>query len=190
MANPAFIVEGHQEQHIIQALCKDCKVVRLKSNSKFVTYGNLAKQIHEEYLEFGNRHYPIFVIFDREKRNETVEEIIELVSKELSKLQPDVKSTYIFGIPDRKLESWILPFIGEDGRNLATPTNEHEGTESQKLLAKRLFSNNIHYSKTSTGVSTFLNAVNPRKLAEISPSFKLLFDNGKKYCRWFNHKFK
>ena len=47
--------------------------------------------------------------------------------------------------------------------------------------------NNIHYNKTSTGVLTFLNAVNPAKLAEISPSFKLLFDNGKDYCKWFRH---
>ncbi len=130
------------------------------------------------------------MIFDREKRTETVEEIIDRVCMELSKLHPNVESTYIFGIPDRKLESWILPFVGVDGKLLEAPTDEHKGTESQKMLTKRLILDNIHYDKASNGVWTFLNAINPKKLAVVSPSFKILFENGKSNCGWFNRSLK
>ena len=184
MTKPAFIVEGYQEQKIIQSICNDCRVVRIDCNGKTVSWDYLALQIHEKCTYLGNRHHPIFVIFDREKRVESVEEIVSIVSKKLAKLQSNVESTFIFGIPDRKLESWILPFVGKDGKLLESPSAENEGSESLKQLVRRLRLNNIRYQKTSTGVSLFLNAVKPKKLAEVSPSFKVLFENGRDHCRW------
>ena len=190
MTKPGFIVEGRQEQGIVQQLCPGCKVETLDSNGKSVTYENLAKQIHIVYGDFGNRYHPVFVIFDRERREETVEEIIERITIELEKLQSNVNSTYIFGIPDRKLESWILPFVGEDGNILEFPTDEHEGSESLTKLKYRLNSADTTYKKTSIGVSLFVNSVEPNKLAKISPSFKKLFDSGREHCRWFNNSVK
>ena len=187
MANPAFIVEGFQEQKIIQQLCNDCRVVRLEGNGRFLTLGQVAQDVNQKFTRFGNRHFPVFVILDREKRSDSSEEIIRQLKKELTSYQTNVDKTFIFAIPDRKLEAWILPFVDKSGNFVNSPLSGHDGKECEKELKRRLkHRDKTPYKKAKSGVKLFIDLVNPKELAKVSPSFKTLFDNGRMYCRWLH----
>ena len=188
MAKPAFIVEGQQEQNILRKICPDHKVVRLGVNGNTVTFAKIANALDFHISTFGNRYHPIFVIFDREKRAESVQEIIDSVRDELEKL-PNFKITQdlIFGIPDRKFEAWILPFVDTDGNLTENPTSEFEGTECKSELIKRLSKRGINYKKIRDGVNIFPQ-INPNKLSRASNSFGLFSERAKKHCKWYYHK--
>ena len=184
MAKPAFIVEGQQEQDIVQEICPGHRIVRLGVNGNSVTLAKIAETINLRILSFNNLYHPIFVIFDREKRVESVEEIINKVCEELTKLPNFVEQELIFGIPDRKFEAWILPFIDEDGNVTEIPTDKFEGTECKSELTRRLAKKGINYKKTRDGVNLFLK-INPNKLSLVSDSFGLFSDKAKGCCRWY-----
>ena len=185
MAKPAFIVEGQQEQEIVRGICPGHRVIRLGVNGNSVTFAKIAETIHLRILSFNNRYHPIFVIFDREKRAESVEEIISNICRELEKIPDfDIAQDLIFGVPDRKFEAWILPFIDSNGNFVENPSNEFEGTESKSELIRRLATKGIIYKKTSSGVDFFLK-INPNKLSRVSNSFSLFSEKAKKYCNWY-----
>ena len=188
MAKPAFIVEGQQEQEIVRKICPGHRVVRLGVNGKSVTFAKIAETLRLRILSFNNLYHPIFVIFDREKRTESVQEIINNVCNELEKF-PNFKiaQDLIFGIPDRKFEAWILPFIDSNGNLTENPTNEFEGTECKSELIRRLYKRGIKYNKTRDGVNLFPQ-INPNKLLQVSNSFSLFSERAKEHCKWYYHK--
>ena len=190
MANPAFIVEGDQEQMIIQKLCPGRKVVTFKgvngTNGKKVSCRDIATIIRKNLEIFGNRHYPIFVIFDREGRGDSSESIIGNVITELKKeIKEDTIENIILGVPDRKIEAWILPFVDSNGEFVNIPTGNYEGDHCLGKLEDCFKNSPNGYSKTDEGV-TYFTKINPKELARVSLSFKLFYEQAKKIpCRWF-----
>ena len=93
----------------------------------------------------------------------------------------------IFGVPDRKIESWLLPFVNKNGNFNSSPVGEYEGKNCYYLLKKRISSKDGQYKKTKQGVSYFTQ-INPVELAKISPSFKYFYERAKLIpCRWFQN---
>ena len=193
MENPAFIVEGDQEQLIVKKLCPGRKVVKFKgvkgTNGKKVSCCEIANIIQRNLDIFGDRHYPIFVIFDREGRVESSESIICNVLTELKKENSeDVMDNIVIGVPDRKIEAWILPFVDKNGEFVDVPLKNCEGKHCLGKL-KKLFKNTPSgYSKTIEGV-TYFTRINPNELARISSSFRQFYEQASKKisCRWFQN---
>ena len=194
MSNPAFIVEGVQERKIIQNLCPDIKgPIRLIPNGEKVPIKIIADRIYYNIKSFSERNYPILVIFDREDRIESTDSIINEISKNLELKKRNITENIIFGVPDKTLESWIIPFIDESGNFKPEPSSGFEGTKNWKNELKRRIrmdgNDYEHYSETGTGVDMFLKYVIPYELAKVSPSFKKFYVETKTRfpnCRWFN----
>ena len=108
MNKPAFLVEGDLEQRFIQANCKNCPVQKINCNGKAVSLEAIAKRVGTLARLMEKRHSPsvIIVIFDREHRSQTSEEIensfLNLLKSEC------VGTKVVVGVPDRTIESWIL----------------------------------------------------------------------------------
>ena len=189
MSNPAFIVEGQQEKMIVQKLCPSQPVKLLGVNGKYVSYDKIATVIESKLETFGNRFNPIVIIFDRENRTDSSDLIIQSVRKELEKFRArEFIENLIFGVPDRKIESWLLPFVNKNGSFNSNPVGKYEGRNCYGLLKKRISSKDGRYKKTKQGVSYFTQ-INPDELAKISPSFRYLYEGAKNIpCRWFQNK--
>jgi hypothetical protein len=76
-------------------------------NGKDVALKAIAKAAHSLISLFRGRHYPIILIVDREKRDQSSEEI----EKELTELLVGLgvpTADLIVSCPDRMLENWML----------------------------------------------------------------------------------
>ena len=188
MPNPAFIVEGHQEQMIIRELCPGQPVQKLGVNGKYVSYEKIASVIDIKMTSIGNSYYPFVVLFDRENRNDSSDEIIESICNKLEKFRSrDFVASMIFGVPDRKIESWLLPFIDNYGNFTDSPIGEYEGKNCLGELRNRFSGRVNKYKKTEQGVSYFTQ-IKPRELAKVSPSFKKFYDSVTEIpCRWLQN---
>ena len=190
MTKPAFIVEGFQEQKIVYELCPGCRTLRLNTNGKLVKLEKIAEMIQDNLISFGNRYHPIVVVFNREGRVESSQAIIEGVRKNLEKFQKrEFIDKMIFGVPDRKLEAWLLPFIDERGNFVDKPTEGHEGFSCLGELESRMLkASEVGYNKTDNGVTIF-KKINPMKLSTVSASFQSFLieteSNGLN-CRWLS----
>ncbi|XYK79945.1 MAG: hypothetical protein ROO70_19590 [Labrenzia sp.] len=184
MPNPAFIVEGLQEQNIIRRLCPNSRTVLLGINGNAVEIEQIARRVATLFRLFNNRHYPIFLIFDREKRSRTHDELLILLTNELSKLDIP-EDQFVIGIPDNKIECWIMPFIGEDGTILPEASQSYDGINCVGELEKRIKNSGVDYHKTTTGVQLFCS-INPSSLANVSDSFKSFHSRARSHCSWLN----
>lgn len=189
MTKPAFIVEGFQEQKIVYELCPGCRALRLNTNGKLVKLEKIAEMIQDNLLSFGNRYHPIVVVFDRENRIESSQAIIDGVRKNLEKFQSrDFINNMIFGVPDRKLEAWLLPFIDKNGNFVNKPSDQHEGHPCLGELENRMSETfEGGYNKTGNGVS-IIKKIDPIKLSLVSASFRsFLSKSNDLKCRWFGN---
>ncbi len=184
MPEAAFIVEGVQEQNIVRRLCPNSKAVLLQLNGDAVQIKQIAKKIESFFRIFNNKYYPIFVIFDRENRKETHEEIVRILIDHLTDLKVPLDQ-FVIGVADRKIESWIAPFIDLDGSILSEAKQSYDEINCLGVLTERLKESGNHYHKSTTGCHLFCN-INPVSLAKISPSFKHFYDQAKLHCSWLN----
>lgn len=185
MPDVAFIVEGQLEQRAVNRACPNRRVVLLGANGDDVAIATICNRIETHYRLFSNRHYPIIVIFDRENRRETVEEIEEALKQDLSARGIDTKQ-FIFFIADRQFECILLAHIGLDGayqENGWPNTPSIDGLDGVSELKRRLGKMNVRYHKTTTGLELFCK-VRPQILASKSASFKRFQSQVLKYCRW------
>jgi hypothetical protein len=184
----AFIVEGRSEQKIVQKICPDSKALLLDCNGSHVKTSAIAKKIGTLYRIMNNRYFPIIVVFDREKRDASCEEIIEQLEQDLEKLDLD-KNQFRIGVADRKLESWMLYGIDRDGNiNTACTTSknsEFEGTTASGEIRIRLKKNDLKYHKTTLGVEIFAS-LEANKLRLLSPSFNSFAEKIEPHCKWIN----
>ena len=188
MSNPAFIVEGHQEQLIIKMLCPGQPVQRLGVNGKYVSYDKIASVIDNKITAIGSSYYPFVVLFDRENRSDSSDKIIQCVRNKLENFRSrKFVANMIFGIPDRKIESWLLPFVDKMGNFSNSPSGRYEGKNCLGELRNRFKGRKNKYKKTTQGVLYFTQ-INPKELAKISPSFKKFYDSSLKIpCRWLQN---
>ena len=189
MSRPAFIVEGLQEQKILQQLCERCKIIKISSNGERTIKG-LTFELHGLIKACKNFH-PVIVLIDRENdnRSKSVQDFIDKVCNDLDAIEENISKGIIFGIPDLTFESWILPFVNEQGVFITKPLGEFEGKRCEKKLEERLRLTGSKYNKTGSGVEIFVNKVNPIELCKVSPSFKSFYEQIKPHCKWYHRKF-
>jgi hypothetical protein len=171
LANPAFIVEGQMEQRILRKLCPGSPAKRIGCNGDNVALEVMAKFIATQIRLLGNRHYPIFVIFDREQRDDTSIEIAARVLNLLSGLGLVNHDIRIF-IPDRMTEDWILKDIESLEGRLKVP--KIGGKYSGKGGLTKLLGDHTPYNECTTGVELFcgMNAERVASRCEIFQSLR------------------
>jgi hypothetical protein len=166
MNNPAFIVDGFTELKIIQRLCPGKPVSRTDLNGKDVTLKAIAKRIASLIKLFGDRHYPIVILIDKEQRDIAFNEMAKQIGDELRNEHKLTNQDLRIGVADRMIENWIIAdwetFAGE----MESPKNM-EGTNGTAEI-KRIKGS---YGKTTDGVKLFLQA-RQEKIYENSPSYK------------------
>ena len=187
MNKPAFIVDGQQEQKIIQQLCPGAPVRILNCNGEDVKLDAAAKRIASLIRLMGNRYYPYVIIFDREKRRETA----AIISKTLVNLirADDIDDEIVIGIPDRMIENWLLADwenIQSQGKLRNSNVRKTFECSNGKAIIKKLLPKNGIYQETVQGVSWFLKA-NVKAIYEKSPSFHLFANALQELsCAWLN----
>lgn len=170
MSKPAFIVDGQQEQKIIQRLCLGAAVRVLNCNGEDVELHAAAKRIASLIRLMGNRYYPYVIIFDREKRRESAARIRETLESLIR--AEEIVDEIVIGIPDRVIENWLLAdWMTIQSQGKLRPPNVMKTFEgsSGKAKIKKLLPKGGIYQETVQGVSWFLEA-NVKTIFEKSPS--------------------
>lgn len=138
MPSPAFLIEGHMEQKILQSICPGVPIQRIGCNGTDVPMAVMADFIETLIRLLNNRNHPIIIIFDRERREATCDALVAELSAELERRELNVD--FRIGIPDQMIENWILAdfkmLANEYG---ATPTAlNYEGVPGKGRLAALL----------------------------------------------------
>jgi hypothetical protein len=153
----AFIVDGQQEKKVVQRLCTDVPVRVTNLNGKDVELSVIAKTVASLIKLLRGRHFPVFVIVDREGRNESSEQIELFLKNELiTNYEVDVEVN--IATPDRMLENWIIAGnpMCEDNRLLQeNPPPLADGSNGKVFLKKMLNDKNKSYYETGNGVDLF-----------------------------------
>lgn len=184
MSRPAFIVDGEQEQKILQKLCPGSPIKRLNCNGENVELSAAAERAASLIRLIGQAYYPIIVIFDREKRQDSADqvrqELYELIAKE------GVCSQVIVGVPDRMIENWILA-----SWNTISTRCQFKGArpgiiegQNGKSLIKRKLPKGRYYHETIEGVDWFVHS-DACEIYTNSSSFKTFADSVSSLnCKW------
>lgn len=106
MASVAFIVEGDLEQDFVQNACPRSPVRRLGCNGDTVTIEAIAKRVGTLGRLLQRKYGVLIVVFDREKRSESCDEIKNSLIQAL--YSEGITSRIVIGIPDRDIETWIV----------------------------------------------------------------------------------
>ena len=104
---PAFLVEGSLEQEFIRNMCVGAPVRRLECNGDDVAIAAIAKRVGLHGRMLQKRGYnPIVVVFDRERRMETSEELEGSLIASLA--SEGLTAKIIVSVPDRDIEVWMI----------------------------------------------------------------------------------
>jgi hypothetical protein len=171
MATPAFIVDGFTELKIVQKLCPNTPIQRTDLNGKRVTLEAIANKISQLVRLYGNRHYPIIVLIDKEDRNisfNVMSQAIQQLLDDAGLTDQDIRVC----VADRMIENWILAdwecFCKDPRKVKPKKTDGLHGTAEIKKIKGR-------YNKTTDGVELF-TANSPEKMYANSESFKHFVD--------------
>jgi len=182
MPDPAFIVEGHMEQLIIKKLCPGVPVQRLEVNGDDTEIQAIVDRIVSIFRILNNRFYPICVVFDREGRDMTCDQLIEEVKTQLVARGLDIRQFRI-GICDRMIENWLLADSALLARYYDYGANVvFEGTNGKSSL-RRICERVERYRETTVGVRLFLE-LNVQTVYAQSPSFRTFVDQIDFNCQW------
>jgi hypothetical protein len=185
MAEPAFIVEGHLEQKMVQLVCRQHKVVLLGVNGDNVSMATIASRIETHVKLFSNRYYPIIVIFDRERRVETVPELLTQLNEIFGTKGLDMEQ-FRFLISDRDIEVMFVAHVEKNGDFIETgcpQTTDIDGLHGESELRARLSKKGIRYHKTTTGIELF-KKVRPTIVSFKSRNFRRFRSQMLQYCKW------
>jgi len=164
MNNPAFLVEGDLEQKFVQNVCPKSPVRRINCNGKTVEISEIAKRVGTLGRLLHKRYSPLVVVFDREKRPESCEDIERIFRTSLE--QEDIDVPVLVGIPDRDIENWILAdfeiFVNVTKIEKPTAKIHFEGKKGKSEIRKLLPPNKT-YVETIDGVS-WLRRCRPTKM--------------------------
>jgi hypothetical protein len=172
MHNPAFLVEGQMEQKIVQRICPGRPVRLIGINGDHVQLEAICDRLETQIRLLGNRNHPIFVIFDREKRTESAQDIMKSVKAILDQRGFSDQDIRVF-VADREFEDWIL--LDSDG------VCDHFGIARPDVVPRgkgglaRLIQSCVQYHETSVGVDLF-GVVSKEKLRDGCPSFRGLYE--------------
>lgn len=187
MINPAFIVDGQMERKIIQRVCPSKPIKLLQCNGKTVSYEAAAKRA-ASLIRLNKNHYPIIIIFDREKRAEKADTVAEKLLAAILK-QKIHKVDIFIGIPDRMFENWILADINAVNSYYSIrPLLSQECFENKhgKSQLRSMIGTKYSYSETQDGPEIFSRCDIPT-ICKNSPSFRQFFDRIKHLnCHWIS----
>ncbi len=184
MSNPAFIVDGQHEQKIVQKLCPGSPVRRLNCNGEQVEISAAAKRAASLIRLIGNKHYPIVIIYDREKRKESADGIRQRFLKYFK--DEGITTPCIVGVPDQMIENWILGDwnnVKSKGALRGSPPSRVDGINGKALISKKM-PDSCFYHKTIEGVE-WLTSASPKEIYSCSPSFRRFADDiTGLHCKW------
>jgi hypothetical protein len=185
VSKPAYLIEGDLEQLFIQNVCPKFCVRRIGLNGDNVSVPAIAKRVGTLVRLLQRRYRPIIVIFDREARSATCDEIERELRDCLRNENIDVG--LIVGIPDRDVENWILAdydiFCECSGCTAPAPPTGFEGVKGKTKL-KKLLSERRPYIETIDGVQ-WLKRCRANKIAEHSLSFAKLMSSLQELPCWW-----
>jgi hypothetical protein len=174
MNKPAYLVEGHLEQKFIQNICPGCPVRKINCNGDDTNIEAIAKRVGTLGRLLHKRYSPLVIVFDREGREKSSEELEKAFKEILAQEKIDVP--VIVGIPDRDIEAWILAdyemFTQSAGLGTITPFSTFEGRKGKSVI-KQALCYGKSYVETIDGVA-WLKAARAAVMKEHSPSFKRL----------------
>lgn len=184
MANPAFFVEGHMEQRFITQVCKGSPVRRIGCNGDQVTMAGMARHL-APLIRLLSNNYPLIVFFDRERRDESCEDLGNQLLAELVSFEVDTRNVVI-GVADRTIENWIIADHSLHQRvdSLKDGACNTEG-EFGKTLIRNALIETKNYNETTTGVD-LLKAMNPTVARQNSPSFDQFLEKIDLPCWWLD----
>lgn len=158
------------EKKILQKICPGVPIRRIGCNGSDVPMAVMADFIETLIRLLNNRNHPILIIFDREGRVATCDDLISELSAELESRELNVD--YRIGIPDQSIENWILADYDmlAEGYGVSTRAQNFEGTPGKSRLAA-LLRNRYKYHETTLGVEMFLKC-DPQKMYRESTSFR------------------
>ena len=172
MSKPAFLVEGDLEQMFVQNVCPKVPVQKIGLNGESVSLAAIAKRVGTLGRLLQKKGYrPLVIVFDRERRSVTCQEIEEDLRTHL--VAEDITTELIIGIPDRDIENWILAdhemFATCTGANSSDCEGPFEGAKG-KAKIRELLPKGGSYVETIEGVA-WLKKCRPRQMAARSASF-------------------
>jgi hypothetical protein len=159
---PAFIVEGQMEQRLLGRICPGNPIRRIGCNGDHVEIERVCDFIETHIRLLGNRHHPIFVIFDREKREAGAEAIMDDVQRILEHRGFGDQDIRVF-VADREAEDWLLKDTESICGLYDIPLPEVAPRGKAGLA--RLLKGRVDYHETTVGVELFL-AVSKRRVSE------------------------
>jgi hypothetical protein len=175
MIKPAYLVEGDLEQKFVQNVCPGCPVQKINCNGETTSLEAISKRVGTLGRLLHKRHSPLIVVFDREGREESAENLEKAFRKVLVQEQIDVP--VIVGIPDRNIEAWILAdyemFLQSSGSAASSLITSCEGRNGKSVI-KQTLADGKAYVETIDGVA-WLKAARPAVMQQHSPSFNRLF---------------
>lgn len=185
MPEPAFLVEGRMEQTIIQKLCPG-KPVRLIGCNGDTAPLSVVARFADAQLRLLKNSYPVVIILDREKREQSCEQVRLELTQFLN--NKGHAGQFIVGVADHMTENWILAswsVICASRADHKPYEGATEGVDGKKVLRTLLPPGGI-YHETTVGVDLFLNC-DVQVVYERSPSFrKLVEDTLTIDCWWLN----
>lgn len=185
MSNPAFIVEGSMEQKILAKICSGQPIRRIGCNGDNVSINRLCDFIETQIRALKNKNHPIIVIFDREKREKSCNEIENEVIDEMNCRGLNEHDIRVF-VADRESEDWYLKDIDSICKHygLPKPLSNLKG----KGGIEKLISPVTAYHETTIGVDLFF-IVQHEIVAGKCKTFKKLLESAIDVnCRYFTEK--
>lgn len=172
MPNPAFIVEGQMEQKIVRRLCPGQPAIRIGCNGEDVHINRMCDFVETHIRTFGNRYYPIFVVFDREGRTETAAEIQQSVTADLNGRGLEDQDIRVF-VADRQTEDWYLRDLESIRDHYGLGPHVPQNFQGKSGL-KQYLNPKVAYHETTIGVDIFF-IVSWTKIREACDQFAGLF---------------
>ncbi|WP_421726423.1 hypothetical protein [Bauldia sp.] len=182
MPDPAFLVEGHMEQLALKRLGCKVPIQRIEANGDSVEMSAMAVRVAALWKILGNKYYPVYVIFDRENRVETAEQLeLELI-RVLVDIHGCPEEQFVVCCCDRMIENWILADSELCESEFGGCEEVCEGVHGKKKL-KNLLGRKGMYSETTVGVK-LLTQANSATLVSRSPSFRRFAMRSHFRCSW------
>jgi Domain of unknown function (DUF4276) len=186
ICRPAFLVEGDLEQAFIQNVCVGAPVRKIGCNGDSVSIEAIAKRVGTLGRLLQKNYDPIVVVFDRERRSETSEQLeralLEAVSAE------GLSGTVIVGVPDRDIEVWMVADreVFRQNANLSDGCDISlcEGYKGKAFIKQLLKEVSRPYVETIDG-PVWLKKARTNHIAAHSPSFARLADCLKDIGCWW-----
>lgn len=177
MERIAAIVDGHAERHFF-SIAANAHVQDAIGNGISVPIDHIVEDaiLAMRALSFDIK--TVVVIFDREGRSETVQELASAVA---DRLAPHSSGRNLaVGVKDRHLENWILadPETVCSKLGLQDYTYSHEGLRGKPVLSQM-----VGYRLSYVDTATLLKSCFASRIASNSPSFAHFL--GQLSCAWF-----